>query len=310
VIRLGTRASPLALAQAAEVADALRRLGVEVAVVPIRTEGDRLFGARLADVGGKGLFVREIEEALAAGTIDVAVHSLKDLPAEPPPGLELAAFPARQDPRDVLVTRAGGGLEDLPPGAVLGTSSLRRRALALALRPDLAIEPLRGNVDTRLRKLAEGPYDAVLLAAAGLARLGLTPAHARPLPPEVFVPAVGQGILGIEVRRQDGATRRLIEGLDHAATRACALAERAYLRRLGASCTTPMAAHAVFSRAGATARLAMTAVVASEDGQRVLRAEAAGSPQDAERLGRGLAESLLDRGAASVAALNPGRWPA
>jgi hydroxymethylbilane synthase len=310
VIRLGTRTSPLALAQATGVADALRRLGLETEILPIKTEGDRLASARLAEVGGKGLFVREIEEALVAGTIDVAVHSLKDLPAEQPRGLELVAFPEREDPRDVLVTRTGGDLEDLPQSAVLGTSSLRRRALALALRPDLVVEPLRGNVDTRLRKLAEGICDAVILAAAGLARLGLAPAQARPLAPEVFVPAVGQGILGVEVRQDDRTIRRLVESLDDPATRVCALAERAYLRRLGASCTTPMAAHAVLTRAGATTRLTMSAMVASEDGRRILRADAAGAPGDAERLGRGLADSLLDRGAASVTALNPGRWPA
>ena len=310
VIRLGTRTSPLALAQAASVAEALRHRDVEVDIVPMKTEGDRLLGACLADVGGKGLFVREIEEALAAGTIDVAVHSLKDLPADQPPGLELAAFPAREDPRDVLVTRTGSGFDELPLGAVLGTSSLRRRALALALRPDLIIEPLRGNVETRLRKLAEGACDAMMLAAAGLARLGLASAQACPLAPEVFVPAVGQGILGVEVRRDDRTTRRLVDSLDHPATRVCALAERAYLRRLGASCTTPMAAHAVLVPLGATARLTMSAVVASEDGRRILRADAAGAPADAERLGRGLAESLLDRGAASVTALNPERWPA
>jgi hydroxymethylbilane synthase len=192
----------------------------------------------------------------------------------------------------------------------LGTSSLRRQALALALRPDLEVEPMRGNVDTRLRKLAEGVCDAVLLAAAGLARLGLAPAQARPLAPDVFVPAVGQGILGIEVRQDDPVTRRLVATLDDPTTRVCALAERAYLRRLGASCTTPMAAHAVVTHTGATARLAMSAVVASEDGRRILRAEAAGPLDDAERLGRDLAESLLERGAASVAALNPERWPA
>jgi hydroxymethylbilane synthase len=305
VIRVGTRASALAMAQAGTVAAALRRLGAEVELVPMRTAGDRLLGARLADVGGKGLFVREIEEALADGRVDLAVHSLKDLPAEQPPGLELAAFPEREDPRDVLVTRAGGGLEALAPGAVVGTSSLRRRAILLSLRPDLGVEPVRGNVDTRLRKLREGVCDAVLLAAAGLRRLGLAPVHAAPLAPDVFVPAVGQGILAVQVRRDDARTRELAERLDHRATRACALAERAYLRRLGASCNTPMAAHAVLEGA----RLAMTALVASEDGRRVLRAEAAGAPEDAEALGRGLAESLLAQGAASVAALDPGRWP-
>lgn len=308
VIRLGTRASALALAQASTVADALRRAGADVTMVPIRTEGDRRAAARLADVGGKGLFVREIEESLLAGAIDVAVHSLKDLPAELPAGLVLAAFPERGDPRDVLVTAAGGGLEDLRPGAVVGTGSLRRRAMALAVRPDLVVEPIRGNVDTRLGKLETGQWDAIVLAAVGLARLGLHPAHVAPLSPDVFVPAVGQGILGVETRRDDDRVRALVAQVDHGDTRAAAIAERAYLARLGASCNTPMAAHASVSRAAGPARLAMTAVVASEDGRRVLRAEAAGRPEDAERLGLGLAEALLAKGAEEVARLEPDRW--
>ena len=303
-MRLGTRSSPLALAQARAVADELRRVGAEVELVPMKTEGDRLLG-RLADSGGKGLFVREIEEALAAGTIDLAVHSLKDLPAELPDGLELAAFPERNDPRDVLVSRTGGGLESLRPGALVGTASLRRRALVLAARPDVKVEPVRGNVDTRLRKLDSGDWDAILLAAAGLARLGLRPANVAFLPPDVFVPAVGQAIIGVEIRSHDRSTRAAVERLDHPATRVCAVAERAYLRRLGASCTTPMAAHAALD--GAT-RLRMAAVVASEDGRKVLRADAAGSADDAETIGRGLAESLLAQGAAEVAGLDPERW--
>jgi hydroxymethylbilane synthase len=307
-IRIGTRSSALALAQAASVADALRRLGRDVEIIPMRTEGDRLLGARLADVGGKGLFVREIEQALAGETIDIAVHSLKDLPAEQPAGLELAAFPPREDPRDVLIARSEASLESLPGGAVLGTSSLRRRALALALRPDLSVTALRGNVDTRLRRLAEGAVDALIVAAAGLARLGARPAHARPLKPELFVPAVGQGILGIEVRRDDGEARRLVATLDDPSTRACALAERAYLRRLGASCTTPIAAYAALEPGRPGGRLTMIALVASEDGRRVLRAEAAGPAEDAERVGQGLAEALLAQGAASLTALDPGRW--
>lgn len=303
MIRLGTRGSALALAQATAVADALRRAGAEVALVPMKTDGDRLLGARLADVGGKGLFVREIEEALADGRIDVAVHSLKDLPAETPEGLLLAAYPAREDPRDVLVARGPGGLDALPRGAVLGTSSLRRRAFALGVRPDLSVQPVRGNVDTRLRKVAEGACDAVVLAAAGLARLGVAPPHATVLDPDVFVPAVGQGILGVQIRADDAAARRLVAALDHAPTRACALAERACLGRLGASCTTPMAAHAAL-RDG---RLAITGVVASEDGRRLLRAEAAGAAGDAEALGAGLAETLLARGAEALTPLAPRR---
>ncbi len=314
MIRLGTRRSALALAQATAVAEQLRRLGAEVETVPMRTEGDRLFGAQLALVGGKGLFVREIEEALLASTIDIAVHSLKDLPADVPAGLFLAAFAEREDPRDVLVTRAGGELAGLPAGAVVGTSSPRRRALVLAERPDVVVESLRGNVDTRLRKLAEGGCDATILAAAGLRRLGLWPEHALTLDPGVFVPAVGQGIVVVEARNGDRAVLDFVERLDHAPTRICALAERAFLRRLGASCASPMAAHAVLTRAGdgngsagPGRALELRALVASEDGRHVLRGEASGTAGQAEALGRGLAESMLDQGAASVAALDPGK---
>src|SRR5438552_14947875 len=203
MLKLGTRGSPLALAQARAVAARLRALGADVEVVPMRTEGDRLVDAHLAAIGGKGLFVREIEEALREGLIDGAVHSLKDLPAELPAGLMLGAFTEREDPRDVLVSRSGASFEDLPVGAVVGTSSPRRRALALALRPDLVVEPIRGNVETRVRKLESGPWDALILAAAGLSRLGLTPRYAWPLDPTVFVPAVGQGIVAVEMRAAD-----------------------------------------------------------------------------------------------------------
>src|SRR3989442_7766137 len=181
VIRLATRSSALALAQAAAVAEGLRRLSAEVEIVPMKTEGDRLFGARLAEVGGKGLFVRELEEALAEGAIDAAVHSLKDLPAEQPDGLALAAFPEREDPRDVVVTPGGRSLEDLPKAAVVGTSSLRRRAFALASRPALGVEPVPGNVDTRPRKRTTGACAALILAAAGMSRLRLHPAHVTPV---------------------------------------------------------------------------------------------------------------------------------
>ena len=307
MIRLGTRASALALAQTGLVAAALREGGAEVEIVPMRTEGDRLLASRLADIGGKGLFVRELEQALLEGRIDVAVHSLKDLPAELPPGLELAAFPPRADARDVLVTRHGGGFENLPEGAVVGTSSARRRAIALALRPDLGFDAIRGNVDTRLRKLDAGACDALILAAAGLARLSLAPSRAVPLAADVFIPAVGQGILGVEVRADDTRVRALVSRLDHVDTRSCALAERAYLWRLGASCNTPMAAHAVVEHGAPGVRLAMTALVASDDGRRILRADAAGDPADAASVGRWLAELLLDQGAEDVAPLDPGR---
>jgi hydroxymethylbilane synthase len=300
VIRLGTRGSTLALVQARIVADALG--GAErVEIVPMRTEGDRLAETRLAVAGGKGLFVREIEEALLRGDVDLAVHSLKDLPAEPPAGLVLAAFPPREDPRDVLVTKAPASLDTLSSGARVGTSSPRRRALLLAARPDLAVEPIRGNVDTRLRKLAEGDWSAIVLAAAGLRRLGFEPTHATALEPDAFVPAVGQGIIAVEARADDRATLAAVRRADDPSTRACALAERAYLARLGASCNTPMAAHARLE--GATLR--MVAVVAGEDGRRVLRAAADAPAAEAERLGLELADRLLAQGAAELVALNP-----
>lgn len=301
MIRLGTRASALALAQARAVAARLEAAGVRVELRPMRTEGDRLADVRLAVAGGKGLFVRDIEEALLRGELDAAVHSLKDLPAEPPAGLCLAAYPVREDPRDVLVARRPGGLAALAAGAVVGTSSPRRRALLLAARPDLVVQAIRGNVDTRLRKLAGGDWDAIVLAAAGLARLGLSPDHAQPLDPAVHVPAVGQGILAVESRADDRPTRSRLAALDDAATRVCALAERAYLARLGASCTTPMAAHARLE--GGT--VAIVGLVASEDGRQVLRATASGAAAGAAALGRALAETLLARGAAGIAPLEP-----
>jgi hydroxymethylbilane synthase len=301
VIRIGTRASALALAQANAIATGLREHGHEVEIVPMRTEGDRLAAARLAAVGGKGLFVREIEEALLGGRIDVAVHSLKDLPAEVPAGLVLAAFPEREDARDVLVGRAPGGLEALRAGAVVGTSSPRRRALVLAGRPDLTIEPLRGNVDTRLGKLAAGACDAVILAAAGLRRLAVAPPHAEPLAVEEFVPAVGQGVLGIEAREDDPRARAALGSLDHAPTRACALAERAFLARLGASCVTPVAAHA----RAADGALTMRALVVSEDGRKMLRETGTAPAGEGQALGRRLADALLARGAADLVALAP-----
>ena len=301
MIRIGTRASALALVQAESVATALRGRGHEVELVPMRTEGDRLASAKLAAVGGKGLFVREIEEALRAGSIDVAVHSLKDLPAETPDGLVLTAFPPREDPRDVLVSRVPGGLDALPAGAVVGTSSPRRRALVLAARPDVTVEPLRGNVDTRLKKLEAGVCDATVLAAAGLARLGVSAPNTTPLPVETFVPAVGQGVLGIEAREDDARVRGALTVLDDAPTRVCALAERAFLARLGASCVTPVAAHATLERD----TLTMCALVVSEDGKQLLIERGSAEPAGAVALGRRLADKLLDQGAAALVALTP-----
>jgi hydroxymethylbilane synthase len=308
-IRLGTRGSRLALAQAGSVAAALREAGARVEIVPMRTEGDRRADAHLADVGGKGLFVREIERALLDRRVDLAVHSLKDLPAETPDGLTLAAFPPREDAGDVLVTRsASGGLADLPSAAVIGTSSLRRRALLLAARPDLTVVPLRGNVDTRLGKLGAGDCDGVVLATAGLRRLALDPPHQWRLDVETFVPAVGQGVLALEIREGDADVREVVARLNDGSTEACARAERAYLRRLGASCHTPMAGHATLVGLADRPRLLMRPLVASEDGRRLLRGEAGGAPADAEAIGVGLAEDLLARGAEGLTALTPSRW--
>jgi hydroxymethylbilane synthase len=296
-LRIGTRGSPLALVQAGAIQAALRARGVDAELVPIRTEGDRRAQVPLATIGGKGLFVREIEGALLDGRIDLAVHSLKDLPAGLPGGLVLAAFPPREDPRDVLVTQGPcRGLGSLAAGATVATGSLRRRALLHAARPDLRVEPIRGNVDTRLRRLAHGDFDAVVLAAAGLARLGTTPAHTSPLPTDEFVPAVGQGILAIEVRAGDEAVGGVVGVLDDEATRCCAMAERAYLRRLGASCNTPLGGHATIE----SATLRMIGVVLCEDGTQVLRDGVTGAPEDAEQIGEWLAESLLAQGARAM----------
>jgi hydroxymethylbilane synthase len=290
----------LALAQATIVADGLAVLGVETEVVVIRTSGDRLAQVALADFGGKALFVKEIEEALIEHRIDVGVHSLKDVPGILPSGLCLAAFPRREDPRDSLVTCDKGSLRDVPHGATVGTSSLRRRILLLSSRSDLRVEPIRGNVETRLSKLASGTYDALVLAQAGLDRLGLQPAHAIALPVDEFVPAVGQGILGIEMREDATEARELVSRLDDARTRIEALAERAFLGRLGAGCHTPVAGHAHLDGEALT----VTGLVASLDGSTVLRSSIGGLPSSAESLGEKLAEELLACGARAL--LEPG----
>ena len=293
-LRLGTRGSRLALVQTQSVADALATLGrVETEIVVIKTSGDRMAQAALADFGGKALFVKEIEDALRSRQVDLAVHSLKDMPAELPSGLCLAAFPPREDPRDSLVSRRGGGLDDLPAGAIVGSSSPRRRVLLLARRPDLRVEPIRGNVETRLAKLESGAYDAIVLAQAGLNRLGVTPAHAVTLAVEEFLPAAGQGILGLEVREDDGRVRELVGRLDDARARTEADAERAFLLRLGASCHAAVAGHARLE-GGA---LRMIGLVADPRGATVMRSSIDGPAAKAAAMGEELASDLLSRGA-------------
>lgn len=297
-VRIGTRGSPLALRQAEEVATGLKRAWprLEIELVPIRTSGDRLVTAHLAEVGGKGLFVQEIDEALREGRVDLAVHSLKDLPAERPKGLVLAAFPRREDPRDVLVAATATRIGSLPRGARVGTSSLRRSVQLLARRPDLAATPIRGNVDTRLHKLRQGEYDAIVLAAAGLRRLGLLDATGTVLDPEEMLPAVGQGTLGVEAREDDAGTLELAEALTDAETRTATLAERAFLEAVGGACTTPLAAYARSTEAG----LRIDAFIATPDGTRALRDGEVGDPDAPQTLGRHLAARLLAAGAADI----------
>lgn len=293
MLTIGSRGSQLALWQANWVKSRLEALGTECRIEIIKTTGDKIQDVPLSKVGAKGLFTKEIEEALRAGTIDLAVHSLKDLPTVLPEGLTLAAIPEREDVRDALVGRK---LDELAAGAHVGTSSLRRAAQLRALRPDLAVETIRGNVDTRLRKQAEGQYEAIVLAAAGLRRLGWADRIAELLEPERMCPAVGQGALAIETRGDGGAGQRTCETLDHAETRAAVTAERAVLATLGGGCQVPIGAHATLT--GEAMRL--RAVVISPDGATAIRREASGPAGEAERLGRELAEELLAAGGRAI----------
>lgn len=298
-IRIGTRSSPLALWQAQWVKDRLERHrpALRVELVPVKTSGDRFQNISLSRIGGKALFVKEIEEALQAGRVDLAVHSVKDVPAVLPAGLTLSVIPQREDPRDVLITPNGETLDELTAGARVGTSSLRRQALLLHLRPDLDIVMLRGNVETRLRKQRAGEVEATILAAAGLKRLGLMPARSHILDEQVFVPAVGQGALGIETRAEaDDAA--LLRPLHHVETALAVTAERAFLGRMGGSCRTPLAALAIARTEGVT----LTALIASPDGQTVLRGQEHGPPETAEQLGIRLAERLLAQGGNEILA--------
>jgi hydroxymethylbilane synthase len=297
-LRIGTRGSQLALWQARWVRDAIVRQwpAMTVELVMIKTQGDKIVDVPLAQVGGKGLFVKEIEEALLDGRVDLAVHSMKDMPAEVPAGLAIGAVPTRANPLDALVCLGPTSLERLPQGARVGTSSLRRAAQIKHLRPDVTIVALRGNLDTRLRKLESTDLDAIVLAAAGLLRLGLDARITAYLDPAQMLPAVGQGALCIESRDADPLTRPLLAQLDHADTRTAVMAERAFLRRLQGSCQVPLAAYAQL-RDG---RLHIDGLVAELDGSRIIRARAEGSPEAAEAIGLRLAEELLVQGAEAI----------
>ena len=295
---IGTRKSVLALWQAEYVAQRLREQypGLTVELLPVSTRGDEILNRPLAEIGGKGLFIRELEELMREGRADMAVHSLKDMPAELPEDFTLAAVTDREDPRDAFVSLRYQGVEALPAGAKVGTSSLRRQSQLLHRRPDLVVESLRGNVQTRLRKLDEGQYDAVILAAAGLKRLGLGDRIASYLSTEDSIPAAGQGVMAVEVRKKDEETRQMLAFLHNARVASCIAAERAFLGCVGGDCKVPAGAFAAEDGDG----LRVDAFIASEDGQTFYRRSVCGALPDAERLGTAVADALLDDGGRAV----------
>ena len=297
-LKIATRKSPLALWQAEHVAGALRARnpGLEVEFVAMRTSGDKILDAPLAKVGGKGLFVKELERALLDGRADVAVHSMKDVPVELPPGLHLPVVMARADPRDALVSMRFGALDALPPRATVGTSSLRRKCQLAALRPDLRLEDLRGGVDTRLRRLDRGDFDAIVLAVSGLGRGGHGARVTEALDVGTMLPAAGQGALGIECRYGDARVEALIAPLGCLRSSARVLAERAFNRRLEGGCQVPIAAYATLEGR----ELSLRGLVASLDGARVLRAQVRGRTEDAEPLGVEAAAAVLEQGAGEI----------
>ena len=295
IIRIATRKSALALWQANHVADRLSLFPeVErVELVPMSTRGDEILDRSLQKIGGKGLFIKELEVAMQRGEADIAVHSMKDVPAEMPEGFCLAAILERANDADALVSPDGRQFQDLPEGALIGSSSLRRQAQLRMMRPDLRIEPLRGNVNTRLAKLEAGEFDAIILAAAGLERLGLEQHISQQFTPEQMLPAAAQGVLGLECLSSNDGLRALLGRMNHAETVKTTLAERVVARDLGASCQSPVAAHAVI--AGDT--LKVTALVAMPDGSEFIRETVTGNPNDPEAVGSELAQKLVERGA-------------
>lgn len=299
-LRLGTRGSLLARTQSEGVARRLEELsGRAVQLVTVRTEGDRVQDRPLAELGGVGVFTRELDRALREGEVDIAVHSLKDLPTVAADGTVVAAVPEREDPRDVLIGPRDAGnvtLSSLPPGARVGTGSLRRRALALAYRPDLSVAGIRGNLDTRLGKVDAGDYDAVVVAAAGVRRLGWIDRIHEYMDPAAWLPAPGQGALAVVVRAEDSETLTRVRALDDATSRAATAAERAVMHALEAGCQLPVGARGLSYPGG----IRLRAIVASPDGRRVVRAEETGTGDAPEALGERVAQRLLDRGADAI----------
>lgn len=297
-LRIGTRASALAQWQAEHVADGLSSIpgAPSPELVLIRTEGDRVLDVPLSKLQGKAFFTKEIEEALLSKRVDVAVHSLKDLPTTSPPGLRLAAVMEREDPRDVLLSAKEASLEALEAGSRVGTSSLRRRALLAHSRPDLTLLELRGNVPTRIGKLDAGEYDAIVLAAAGVIRLGMAARISSFLPVETFLPAVSQGAIGVQIRDDDPEVGGRIEALDHAPTRISTTAERAFLRHLEGGCQVPVGAHAQVNEG----RLYISGVICSLDGTQAVTGSLSGPAQDPDALGTALARELESRGGEAI----------
>jgi hydroxymethylbilane synthase len=297
-IRIGTRGSPLALFQANWVKERLleRNPDLKITLTVIKTTGDKIQDAPLAKVGGKGVFVKEIEEALLEERVDLAVHSIKDVPTDFPKDLHLAAVTKREDPRDVFISRDGTRLQHLRQGATIGTSSLRRQAQLLHFRPDFEMVPLRGNLDTRLRKLDSMNLDAIILALAGVRRLGFDQRITEILPVEISLPAIGQGALGIETRVRDSVTGSYIHALNDPDSAVCVLGERAFLKRLEGGCQVPIAAYGMMT--GST--LQLEGMVATVDGKTLMKHHLTGSVEEAESLGIKLAEILLDMGAKKI----------
>lgn len=297
-IRIGTRGSLLAVWQANWIKHTLENLYPEVTAVLeiIKTKGDKILEAPLARIGGKGLFVKEIEEALMEGYIDLAVHSMKDVPIEVPDPLWIPAITEREDPRDVLVSKKNITLAGLPKGARIGTSSLRRQAQLLHYRPDFQIVPLRGNVNTRLQKLEMENLDAIVLAAAGMKRMDWETKVTEYLPPEISLPAIGQGALGIECRRKDPFINELITCLNHEPTATVVYAERVFLRKLGGGCQIPLACYGRIQNSV----LSLTGLVSTPDGKKLIRADRTGKSDQGEKLGLELAEQLLEQGAGEI----------
>ncbi len=301
-IVIGTRGSQLALWQAEYVQRELIKAcpGVEVTLQKIKTTGDMILDVPLAKVGGKGLFVKEIEDAMLRGEIDLAVHSMKDVPTVLPDSLHLRCMPKREDPSDAFLSKEAKSFKDLKQGGTVGTSSLRRQCQLMSVRPDIKIEQLRGNLDTRIRKMEEGQFDAIILAAAGIRRLGWGEKIKEYIDPEMCIPAIGQGAIGIECRVDDAFMNETLSVLQHQDTWDCVVAERALLKRLEGGCQVPIAAHARILRENGREKLVLVGLVGSVSGDRIIRDKIETTVKDGEKAGVALAETLLSRGAGEI----------